>query len=129
MRFDPRCLAFIVLAIIIHASESLAIDQPRFRICASNLSDAVPGYAEGLSRPHLVNILLNDSGAEQLKRFTAGHIGLTAEVSVGDTVLSIVPVHVVVDSGRMQLSYEAESEAKAVLAKVKAAPASPCGAQ
>ncbi len=105
-----------------------ADDAPRFAICSANLSDTALGHAEGMARPYLVNVLLNDDGKQQLESFTAAHLGSTAQVVVGSTVLESVPVQVVVDSGRMQFGFQTRSEAEAALTRITAAPREPCGA-
>jgi hypothetical protein len=103
--------------------------QPRFAICASNLGEAVLGYIENSERPYLVNVLFTVEGVGQLENFTAAHLGNTAEVVVGNTFLSSVPIQVVIDSGHMLLNFETASEARSVLSMIKAAPKEPCGAQ
>jgi hypothetical protein len=110
------------------ASVADADDAPRFAICSAILGDTAPGHAEGMARPHLVNVLLNDDGTKQLKAFTAAHLGSTVQVVVDSTVLSSVPVQVVVDSGRMQFGFQTQSEAEAALTRITTAPREPCGA-
>jgi hypothetical protein len=102
-------------------------DLPRFAICSSNVSDAATGHAEGMARPYLVHVLLNDDGRKQLENFTAAHLGGTVEVIVGSTVLESVRVQTVVDSGRMQFGFQAHAEAEDALALVSNAPVKPCG--
>jgi len=80
-----------------------------------------------MARPYLVNVLLNDDGKQQLKSFTAAHLGSTVQVVVDSTVLENVRVQVVVDSGLRQFGFQTRSEAEAVLTRITAAPREPCG--
>jgi hypothetical protein len=129
MSLNRGSLVSLLVMLGILATPIRASDQPRFAICSSNLSDTALGHSAQSARPHLVHVLLNDDGKKQLESFTAEHLGGTVDVVVGDEVLSSLPVHVVVDSGRMQFSFEADSEAEAALASIKSAPPEPCGAQ
>ena len=124
-----RALLTVACAVVAGtAGVADANDAPRFAICSANLGDTALDHAEGMSRPYLVNVLLNDDGKQQLEEFTEAHLGSTAQVVVDSTVLSSVPVQIVVDSGRMQFGFQTKPEAEEALTRIATAPREPCGA-